>query len=133
MVIVSISGTSVKNSDQGFTLAESLVAIVVLGITLSAGMAFFFHANELYYRGLHLRQATFVAETKMEQIKNAGCAATSAETGVGVAIGAIGGYRDVVRPVTCMPTSNDMRVRVYWQEPGDTSVREVNLETLVGP
>jgi prepilin-type N-terminal cleavage/methylation domain-containing protein len=133
MVIDLIAVTSVKNSDQGFSLVESLIAIIVLGITFSAGMAFYFHANNLYYRSLHLRQATIVAETKMEAIRSAGCAATSNEINAGVAIGDISGYRDVVRPGTCSPTLNDVSVRVYWQEPGDTIYREVYLVTSVGP
>ncbi|MBF0483409.1 MAG: prepilin-type N-terminal cleavage/methylation domain-containing protein [Candidatus Omnitrophica bacterium] len=124
-------GSPVGMGDQGFSLAESLIAIIVLAVTFAAGMAFYFNANNIYFRNLHLRQATFVAETKMEEIKNAGCNNTLNETGTAVIIGNINGLRDVVRPGTCTAT-NDVSVRVYWLEQGETTYREVNLITSVG-
>ena len=82
MLINSLGNNYLFNqSNQGFSLVESLIAIVILGIVFTGGMAFYYHSNELYYHGLHSQMATWVADTKMEEIKNLGCTAASADAG----------------------------------------------------
>jgi prepilin-type N-terminal cleavage/methylation domain-containing protein len=136
-------GINIKNH-LGLSLVESLIAIVILGIVMAGGMAFYYNSNALYYRGLHLQLATWTANSKIEQIKNAGCTATAVETGTTVSLSGdstdtnhLTGTRKILwpttttKPVTCA-SSNDVVVQVTWTEPGDSLSRQVSLETYIG-
>jgi prepilin-type N-terminal cleavage/methylation domain-containing protein len=130
---------------QGFSLIESLIAIILLVITLSGGMAFYFNANALYQRNLHARLAVSLAEAKMEQCRSVGASGLPggicpAETNVslGVVIQGLQARRTVTATGT---TYKDVTVFICWCEPGDTcdasvcnstSKHYVNLETYVG-
>jgi len=130
-----------KNSNQGFSLLESMIAIVILGILMTGGLAFYYQANALYYRGLHYQMASWIADTRMEQIRNAGCSAAGSLTGMGtdistgtsVSLAGLTGLRKVSLP-GCS-ASNDVTVLVKWTEPGEavnSYKHTVSLETNVG-
>ena len=134
----------IKGRDQGFSMVESLIAIVVLGIVMAGGMAFYFYSKTLYYRGLHSQLAAWIVDSKMEEIKATGC--SNALTDPGTTVGLSGNWLDTNRltgtrtvlwpvsttkPIPCV-VSNDVIVQVVWQEPGETSNRTVNAETWVG-
>ncbi len=139
-----------KDSDQGFSFVESLIAIVILGIIMAAGLAFYYQANALYYRSLHYQMATWVADSRMEQIKNLGCSAVSngflgTDTSTGTAVSLTGnsadtshlmGLRKVTLPTCSTTNPNDVVVSVIWTEPcelANSNKHKVSLETYVGP
>jgi len=137
-----------KVSDQGFLLVESLIAIIILGIVITGGLAFFYNSNRIYYQGLHNQLATWVADSQMEQIKNAGCGATAQNTGSSVAIGNLTGALKITWPSpatqdpclvasTTKPTCSTptvVGVCVTWTEPGiKANSNMVGLVTNVGP
>lgn len=138
-------GNSLKNSDQGFSIVESLIAIIILGIVFAGGMAFFYQANTLYYRGLHSKIAAWLADSKLEEIKDLGCTAATQDLGTTVAINKLTGVRKVTWPTVgvpdpCLATTvkpacsplTAVGVCVTWTEPNFTVDREVGISTYVG-
>ena len=111
----------------------------------------------LYYRGLHLQSATWIADSQLEAIKNAGCAAaaTTGAAGTTVQINDLStvtnpGTLKIVWPTTttqdpctaAAPTTKPAcsatvptvaGVCVTWTEPGSAANRTVGLTTYVGP
>ena len=90
--------------------------------------------------------AAWVADSRMEQIKNAGCSQAASITGMstdtstGTTVSLTGnsagttltGLRKVTIP-GCT-TSNDVVVSITWTEPGNAAnSSKVNLESYVGP
>ncbi len=143
----------IKLSDSGFSIIESLIAIVVLGIVMTGGMAFYYNAQKLYNRTLHAQLATWIADSRMEDIKSTtGCSDVNMPTdglnGSSVSIGGITGIRKITWPTAAIPdpcsntapTIKDctgpspipVGVCVTWTEPGESSSRNVKLETYVG-
>jgi prepilin-type N-terminal cleavage/methylation domain-containing protein len=134
---------NLKNNDQGFTLLESLIAILILGILMAGSLAFYYQANTLYYRSLHSQIATWLADSEMEQIKNEGCTAALSDpstavtpvslTGDSSDLSHLTGLRQVT--LTCGGTPNDVAVSVTWTEIGEpvaSNNHTVILETYVG-
>ena len=128
---------------------ESLIAIVILGIVMAGGIAFYYRSNMLYNRGLHSQLATWVADSKMEEIKSAGCSATTADAGSSVAIDKLTGIRKITWPTSAAqdpcsvaaPTTKTcaaspptvVGVCVTWTEPGEiANSSKVGLVTYVG-
>jgi len=130
----------VFNGKNGFTIIESLFAMVLLLITLTGGMAYFYNAHALNIRSVHLSQATLLAGSRMEDIRKAGYdAITNApqnyrETDTPVAIGQmVGGKRTTAITVHGGPANTHYAaVTVAWPEPGEAQDKAVKLETYIG-
>ena len=118
---------------------ESLIAILLLGIMFTGGMAFYYQANALYYGGLHMRQATGLANSRMEVCKNAGYVNLDTRSGSDynncinsgpVNVGAV----SFTPTVTVGSSSNNLvpvKVQFDWTEPSSGS-RSISLQTYVG-
>ncbi|MEI6437985.1 MAG: prepilin-type N-terminal cleavage/methylation domain-containing protein [Candidatus Omnitrophota bacterium] len=140
---------------QGFSIIEAMIAIVVLGIVMAGGLGFFYYSNSLYSRGVHNQMATWIADSKLEELKKAGCTAATQDTGT--TVGLIGdqtdttnaahltGTRTVTWPATatqgvCGATTTKpactsptlVGVCVSWTEPGTAISSQVTLETYIG-
>lgn len=124
---------------------ESLIAIIILGILMAGGLAFYYQANALYYHSLHAQLATWAADSEMEQIKSNGCALTNPDTGSSVPIGNLTGTLVITWPTPATPdpcqattvkgtcsSSTTVGVCVTWTEPGFTTTQSVGLATYVG-
>jgi prepilin-type N-terminal cleavage/methylation domain-containing protein len=148
----------IRIKSQGFTLIESLIALIILGIVMAGSTAFYGYANMQYYRGLHAQMATWIADSRMEQIKALGCTAvdTSSDpdngTGTGKTVSLTGnssdtshltGSRTVIwwnsahtsssTTKTCLSPLTDVAVQVSWRETGDSSnTAPVTVETFIG-
>jgi prepilin-type N-terminal cleavage/methylation domain-containing protein len=147
------NGSLIKESDQGFSLVESLIAIIILGIIMAGGLAFFYYANNLYYRGLHYQMATWIVDSRMEKIKSAGCSGAPSLSHWSTDISPAGTpsfYLNGSTPTASLPnpiagqrlvtlscgTLNDAVVKVIWTEPGEpanSNRHSVSVETYVGP
>jgi hypothetical protein len=127
-----------RNSDQGFTVVESLIAILLLVIMLTGGMAFYYHSNALYYSGLHNRMATSLASSQMEVCRNVGYAALPGgdcpeETDTALTTGplaVLSGKRTVA--VSDVGAVKQLTVTVGWIDPSKDA-QSVTLQTYVGP
>lgn len=140
--------SKVKDSNKGFSLIESLIAIIILGIIMAGSMSFFGYSNAIYYRGLHTQIATWLADSQMEQIKNVGCGKTAQNTGSSVTIGNLKGTLKITWPNPptqdpCLVASTTkvcssqpptaVGICVSWTEPGSTAnSSNVGLVTYVG-
>lgn len=143
-----------KNSNQGISLIESLIAMFILGIILVGSITFFSFAETIYFRGLHLQMASLVADSQLESIKNAGCGSTNQTANSPISIGTISGVVDITWPVistfnpqlsitqnvcaasTSKPSCGSptpVGVCISWTEPSSTSKSsQVGLLTYVG-
>ena len=126
----------VKNGGRGFTLLESLVAIMILVIMLTGGMAFYYQANALYYSGLRQRIATSIASSRMEVCKNEGyeglkdaSETVCRDAGTSVSVGQLTGTRRVV--VVDSGIYASVAATVSWTDPNGFS-RSVSLQTIAG-
>jgi prepilin-type N-terminal cleavage/methylation domain-containing protein len=131
---------SARNGDQGFTLVESLIAILLLGIIFSGGMAFYYLANALYYSGLHSRQATSIASSMMEVCKNVGYAslpslpggACSVVTDQPLPLGPLSSMSGTSTvAVSDVGNVKQVTVTVSWADP-NKGPSSITLQTYVG-
>src|SRR5689334_1849535 len=56
-------------SHSGFTLIEALISILLLSITVVAGMSFYFRSDEVMTLVTHKRIAAQLAASRLEDIK----------------------------------------------------------------
>ena len=125
-----------KNSDQGFSLVESLIAIIILGIVMTGSMAFYTFANAQYYHGLHHQTATWLADSQMETCKSLGASALpaancqSGTTSLGAVIQGLTASQTLLLTQVSGTTYYDVKVTITWTEPKEAS-RSVVLETYI--
>jgi prepilin-type N-terminal cleavage/methylation domain-containing protein len=129
--------STVKDSDQAFTLIESLIAITILGIVMAGSMAFYYQANTMYYRGLHYQLATWLADSQMEACKGLGDSlipTSNSECSLTNTVDSIQGL-SAQQSVTINNQLNanydDVKVTVSWKEPKEATFRNVSLETYM--
>lgn len=58
-----------KHFSGGFTIVETLVAILIFSITLMGSIAIYFNTAQLRSMAVHKRAATEIANAKMEEIR----------------------------------------------------------------
>ena len=69
-----------KRSSQGLTLMETLVSILILFISMTAGMSFYFNARSILTKAMHKKMALEMASQKMEELRNQGYSLLPAAT-----------------------------------------------------
>ncbi len=123
-------------SQKALTLAECLVSIVILAITLVAGMAFYFNSGAIMGRAMHKKMAMEMANQKMETIKQAGFDALGVTVGfVDEPVVTFGDFslKNMRKRVTSVDgTSNGVKqveIEVIWTESGTDQV--IALSTYV--
>jgi len=122
------SGSTQRN--QGTTLVEVLVSLVMVAITTLGGIALYFSSTELQAIALHKKMAIELANSQMEECRRPGCDAGSSDI-------AIGGL-DITNGMTIEDRSSawtgyDTKVvKVGWNE-SDPASRDFNVSftTLV--
>ncbi len=121
------------NGNRGFSLAESMVAILLLSVVLTAGMSFFVNSNQLYYQKLRFRLAAFLADEKMEEMKHLGYQAVVVnEAGEDVSLDILTqATRYVSKPSACADNRCVM-VQVDWNDEVSGNMRSVVLQTFIG-
>ena len=137
-VLRPLAPHSSGHGGRGFTVVESLIAILLLGIVFAGGMAFYFQANALYFSGLNARLAASIASSRMEVCRNAGFAALPggdcpAETNAPLTSGplaVLAGTRTVA--VSAVGTVKLVAVTISWNDPA-RGARSVSLQTYMGP
>lgn len=147
--LIKINNYFIKHDNQGFTLIESLIALIILGIVMAGSMTFFAYASALHYKGVHAKMATWIADSELEVIKSAtGCsnAPTTGPAGNSVTIDKLTGALKITWPATptsdpCSATTTkpactsptEVGVCVTWAEPGNlANSSNVGLVTYVG-
>ena len=118
----------INKNNQGFTLIETLISILLLSIILFAGMAFYFNGDEFMTKAMHRKMAQEMANSKMEDLKRAGYANLPASgTSVVDATVKVGGL-SATRTTTVTNKDDpsggnpidykEVKVRVDWNEAG---------------
>ncbi len=133
------------SSKTGFTIIESLISLILLGIVLTGGMKFYYHSQELISRTSHKKIALHTANGLMETFRKNGYGALPA-AGVAVTSAITTGnlqylsasstvlVTDVDDPtVAGSPDYKSVRVTVNWTETGEPSARTVDLLTYMAP
>lgn len=121
------------DGNRGFSLAESMVAILLLSVVLTAGISFFTNANQRYYYDIKHRLAVFLADEKMEEIKYLGYqTVVPDEDGESVSLGVLTqATRYVLKPSACAD-DRCVTVRVDWNDEASAISRSVVLQTFIG-
>ncbi len=137
-----------NHNDQGFTVVESLIALVLLGIIVIGGAAFYFQASALYYTGLRARMAASIASSRIEYCKGLGYANLPTPSGglcpaaaspVAVQVGSVSGSSAVTSNGVTITESGVGNVTyqlvvaaVSWIDPVK-GAQAVTVQTYVGP
>lgn len=122
-----------SKSESSFTLIECLVSIIILAVLLTAGMAFYFNAQEALRGAIHKRIAVEMASAEMESIKNTDYANISLGTWPqsDVSIGNLTGKTDV--DVSDMGGFKQVHVVVSWQDAAKSASQNVSIDTYIAP
>ena len=124
-----------KDKTTGFTLIEAAIAILLLVIILTGGMAYFFYANSALQVANHRRIAAEMAQSTMEQIKSANYTTLAAWSGVSnVAIGNLSGVKNIsvsgdIADGQCF--YKQITVNITWSQPDKSVPGEVVLDTYI--
>jgi len=60
-------------NNQGSTLIETLISMVIVGITTLGGMALYFNAAELKFMAVHKKMAIELVNSKLEEYRALNC------------------------------------------------------------
>ena len=102
---------------KSFTIIEYLVSILLLGIIVFGGMAFYFYSNQHYQTALHRRVAVELATSTLEAIRKNGLPCTTPPCQTQVDIMALKGTSTVSVYNDIPDSTNDykrVKVEVTW-------------------
>ena len=125
---------------DGFTLIETIIAIILLGIIMTAGMTLFFSSQEGMGWAVHKRLAVELASSELELLRNNGYVNLPALGLYGpdpINIGGITGLRTIA--ITSVPSVDYRRIQVQitWKAAGKNQQnpqdQQVTLDTFIAP
>ena len=114
-------------NQQGTTLVEVLISMVIVAITTVGGIALFYNSSEMQKMAFHKGMALELANSKMEEARAAGCAGLVNEGPDNIPIGELTFtyQKTVIDPC-------EAQVRVSWNEFGQiTRDLQVDLKTYI--
>ena len=117
-------------NDQGTTLIEVLISILLIAITAMGGIALYFNASEIQGIVLHKKIAIEMANSQMEECRRSGCAPGSSDitiSGLNITNG-----MTIQDSASTWAGYDQKTVSVGWEEAGPTSRNfNVTFTTLV--
>jgi len=126
--------------NNGFTLIETLISVILLAITLAGGMALYFNADELLSLVVHKKMATQMAITKMESLRSDGFDNLPPQGSVVDSSISVGGLKNAQQTVTITDIVDSgnilykkVKVEVSWNEAGGNFPKTVELTTHIAP
>jgi len=131
--------------DSGFTLIESVIALLLIAMMLSGGLALYLYSQGHLNAAIHRKMATNIANSRMEEIKNGGYgnlpdpAPVSPGIWTGPSSVAIAGLTgtetDYVFEFDAdgdgLNDSKHIRVDISWHQPDKTAAQHVTLDTII--
>ena len=137
-------------SSGGFTIIETLIAILLFAISLSGGIAVYFNANQIKTMAVHKEIATEVMSSTMEELRRQGYVAFGTDHGSSAPTSTPETFTDDDPPsigniLTALvytyedpPTGapSDFRrvtANLAWTESFQGSPREISATTYVAP
>ena len=125
-----MSKTYIKN-DQGTTLIEMLVSLILISITALGGIAMFFNANELQAVVVHKKMAVEMANNQMEQCRR-GVSCTAGSSDITVSGLNIQDGMTIQDNASVWAGYEEKVVNIGWNEAGPiTRAFNVSFTTLV--
>ena len=126
-------------NNQGFTLIECTIALLLLTIVLVGGMAFYFYSYSYFQTANHKRIAMQIANAKLEDLKNIDdYSSLEAKNNEHTAESVGGVSYDKYVYVSDGPENptyqyKQVRVRVAWVDPAKSAPQEIVLDTYIAP
>jgi len=123
-------------SAQGFTLLENLVSILLLGLTLCAGMVLYYNGDEIVGLATHKKIITEAINREMEDIRTAGYHNIPDPGNVDVSYFTVGGLSVQKKVMVDYPPDGasdykQIRIEAHWSEAGSNSTQQITLTTFV--
>jgi len=131
---------------NGSTLIEILVSMIIMAITLLGGIALYFNASEIQKMAVHKKMATELANSRMEELRSMSCAAITAlnhnwadlQVGGLLLAGADSKGIKVLLPINRSPAGKsnycEVEVQIKWNEAGQIKRDfDINLASYVAP
>lgn len=134
-----------RKNQCGFTVIESLISMLLLGVILTGGLSIYFNSKKILTLVQHKKIATEIANSKLEEIRSLSPTALSAIYGTATPgteelIETINGPMNVdpastmnvfVNHFTGTPDYRSFRVNISWLEANNVDPREVELFTYI--
>ena len=125
--------------NEGFSIVESLISILLLAIVLAGGMSFYFNSSAIMAQVAHKKMAMEIANQAMEKKRIATFSSLTATGWVDddTPIVSFGDFSTQVRKkITNMvgtPPYKQVEIEVSWTEPGQQSQSTIALATYMAP
>ena len=145
---------TLKQLQQGYTLVEAVVSIVMISVAALGTIAYYTSAHKIDYFSMHKRVAEEIANSRLEIIKNNKYAAlpdpasnlilenVNVNTGTPLAYFSYFGTMPVTRKVTVndIPDAStgttaykQVTVNVSWTETAENTAKNIELTTYIAP
>ena len=124
--------------NQGLTLIECLISILLLAIVLAGGMSFYFNSTAVMTLVMHKKTAMEMVTQAMEQIKNDGYLGLPLSGVVDTSMVTFGDFsvqkqRQVTDESGPVPKNKKVEIQVRWFESGNPTARTIGLVTYMAP
>jgi len=127
-----------RSDIRGFTMIENLISVLLLGVTLCAGMMLYYNGDEIVALATHKKFVTETINSKMEDIRASGYDSIEDPGYVDVDYFTIGGLQvqqimTVSNPPDGATDYKQIDIQASWTEAGSSSTRTITLTSLVAP
>lgn len=135
-----------ETSNEGFSLAETVIATVILAIMLLAAMNLFFYNDAYSTEATHHHLALILADGEMENIVAGKCPPATSSGPLPVSIGNLSGTKAMT--VTCISGGltvscpagtcagidyKQIQEILSWTEPGKPTAENITLVSYIAP
>jgi prepilin-type N-terminal cleavage/methylation domain-containing protein len=128
------------SQNNGFTLGEALISLVILGIILSGGMGFYFNSGEVMIKAMDKKIAIEMANQVFEQMKDAGYVGLPPSSSTWEAVSAVtfGDFsgetrRRITDVEVSSPNTKKVELQVCWPACGVAGAKTLDFVTYVAP
>lgn len=133
-----------KNSTNGFGIIECLISILLLTFIMVGGMSFYIYSNSYIKVTTYKRIASDLANSKMEEIKQAGfsglhetwdpCVIDTSHSIASLPVNATITTCVVDNRTDCSPPCKyykQVAVNVTWNQPGQSTPQSIRLDSFI--